>query len=215
MDAVGASQHQLPQLISADGIGGLVTRDAGRRFGLTHGTPVLVGLIDTSSAMLLTAKRDREVKAGQLLNSAGSTNVLALCVDRPVAHEQLLTRALGVGRKWLSVSTLAAGGSTFEWVREQLFADRKRADFAALMRKLARQPAESSVRFEPYLAGDRMSMDQRHGAFSGLTLSTTRQEILSAVIESLASAAHTFVRNSGFEGFQCETRLQQPSGQRF
>lgn len=190
MDAVGASAHQLPQLISADGIGGLVTREAGRRFGLTHGTPVLVGLIDTGSAMLLTAPEGgSDVRPGRMLNSAGSTDVLALCTARAVPSEQLLTRALGVGKKWLSVSTLAAGGSTFEWVREQLFADVSQPKFSSLMRKLARKPIESTVRFDPYLAGDRMSMDQRSGAFTGLTLSTTREQMLSAVIESIAAAS--------------------------
>ena len=189
MEAVGARGHQLPQLVSGNGVGGMVTRDGGRRFGLLHGTPVLVGLIDTSSAMLLTAGRDGNVKAGQMLNTSGSTDVLALCVDRPVPHERLITRALGVGRKWLSVSTLAAGGSTFEWMREQLFADLTRDKFAALIRKLATDPVESSVRFAPYLAGDRMSMEQRSGSFEGLTLATTRDEMLSAVIESLAAAS--------------------------
>ena len=48
---------------------------------------------------------------GQLLNVCGSTDVLALCVNRPRPHEKLITRALGVGKRWLSVSTLAAGGS--------------------------------------------------------------------------------------------------------
>ncbi|MEO6435556.1 MAG: FGGY family carbohydrate kinase [Tepidisphaeraceae bacterium] len=184
MTAVGAGEHQLPQLISGDGVAGLVTHEAGRRFGLTHGTPVLVGLIDTGSAMLLAG-----AKVGQLLNSAGSTDVLALCTDRPIPHERLLTRALGVGKIWLSVSTLAAGGSTFEWVRRQIFADFSPAIFAALTCKLARQPIESSVRFEPHLAGDRMSMEQRHGAFSGLTLAATREQMLSAVIESIAQAS--------------------------
>ena len=35
MDVVGATEHQIPQLISADGVGGLVTHAGGRRFGLT------------------------------------------------------------------------------------------------------------------------------------------------------------------------------------
>ncbi len=104
-DAVGASEHQLPQIISADAVAGMVTHPAARKFGLTHGTPVLAGLIDTGSAMLLAGARN-----GQLLNVCGSTDVLALCVDRPRPDERLITRALGVDRKWLSVSTLAAGG---------------------------------------------------------------------------------------------------------
>ena len=185
MAVVGATEHQLPQLISADGVGGLVTRPAGRRFGLTHGTPVLVGMIDAGGAMLLAGAR-----RGQLVNSAGSTDVLAVCTDQtPTPHERLLTRALGVDDKWLQVSTLAAGGSAIHWLREQLFRDLRDADFRALLRTCATTPLESTVRFDPYLAGDRMSIEQRHGAFTGLTLASTREEMLSAAVEAIAAAS--------------------------
>ena len=190
MAAVGATEHQLPQLISADGVGGLVTRDAGRTFGLTHGTPVLVGMIDGGVAALLAGARH-----GQLTNSAGSSDVLAVCLvgQPPTPHERLLTRALGVDRKWLQVSTIAAGGSTIAWLRERLFRDLPRGRFDTLVRKLARRPIEDGggggVTFDPHLAGDRMSIEQRRGAFSGLTLATTREAMLSAAIESLIAAS--------------------------
>jgi len=185
MAIVGASEHQLPQLISADGVGGLVTRPAGRRFGLTHGTPVLVGMIDAGGAMLLAGAR-----GGQLVNSAGSTDVLAVCTEnKPTPHERLLTRALGVDHKWLQVSTLAAGGSAISWLREQLFGDLKDAAFRALLQKLAKTPLKSTVSFDPYLAGDRMSIEQRSAAFTGLTLATTRDHMLSAAIEAIAAAS--------------------------
>jgi len=185
MAVVGATEDQLPQLISADGVGGLVTRDAGRRFGLTHGTPVLVGMIDAGGAMLLAG-----AKPGHLVNSAGSTDVLAVCTDRkPHPHERLLTRALGVDNKWLQVSTLAAGGSAFTWLHKQLFRDLTRAAFHSLVRKLAKNPVKATVQFEPYLAGDRMSIEQRQASFTGLTLATTRDDMLSAAIESIAAAS--------------------------
>jgi xylulokinase len=185
MKLVGATEHQLPQLISADGVGGLVTRPAGRRFGLTHGTPVLVGMIDAGGAMLLAGAR-----RGQLVNSAGSTDVLAVCTDKkPTPHERLLTRALGVDDKWLQVSTLAAGGSAINWLHEQLFRDLKDAAFRALLQKLAKTPVKSQASFDPYLAGDRMSIEQRSAAFTGLTLATTREDMLSAAVEAIAAAS--------------------------
>jgi xylulokinase len=182
--AAGVSRHCLPQVVSADAVEGMVTRGAGRRYGLTHGTPVLAGMIDTGSAMLLAGAR-----AGQLLNTCGSTDALALCVDKPRPRERLLTRALGVEKKWLSVSTIAATGSALSWMNRQFFADLSREKFGALVRKLAKKPLESTVQFDPHLAGDRMAMEQRRGAFSGLTLATKREEMLSAVLESIAQAS--------------------------
>lgn len=187
--AVGLSSMLLPDIIEADRIGGRLTHEAAQRMGLTEGTPMMAGLIDTSAAMLLTGAR-----VGQLLNVAGSTDVLGLCTSRPVPHEKLLTRALGVGRKWMSVSTLAAAGSALNWVRAQFFGDFSQARFHRLLARLAGKndgggAGASTVCFEPYLAGDRMSMEQKQGAFMGLTLSTTREDILAATIEALARAS--------------------------
>ena len=41
-----------------------------------------------------------------MLDVAGSTDVLAVCTDKPRPHERLLTRALGVGRLWMSFMPL-------------------------------------------------------------------------------------------------------------
>jgi xylulokinase len=143
-------------------------------------------MIDTSAAMLLNG-----AQAGQLLNVCGSTDVLALCTDRPCPHERLLTRALGVGRRWMSVSTIAAAGSALLWARQQFFPDFSPGRFRMLVRRLARQGGRGldGVTFDPYLAGERTSVEQRRAAFGGLTLSTTREQMLHAMIESLARAS--------------------------
>jgi xylulokinase len=184
MAVVGVGEHELPQLMDGDAVGGLITREAGETLGLTHGTPMLVGCMDGSAAMLLAGN-----EPGQLVNVCGSTDVLALCTDRPRPHEKLLTRAVGVGRRWVSVSTIASAGSSLVWAKENLFADLTVPEFRTLMSKLAKRPAASSVRFEPYLAGERTSVEQKQAAFTGLTLSTTREQMLSAIIESLATAS--------------------------
>lgn len=190
VETIGVPRKLLPDVLEADRIGGRVTRAAASKFGLTAGTPVLAGIVDTSSAMLLSG-----AAPGQLTNNTGSTDVLGLSVDRAVPHEGLLTRALGVGPRWMSVSTLAAAGSAMEWMKSQFFSDLKRDEYWRLVNELARpvpkgapSPA-GSVRFEPYLAGERTSIEQRQGAFTGLTLSTTREQMLAAVIDALAEAS--------------------------
>ena len=86
-EAADVNQKLLPEIRDADCIGGFITRQAGSRFGLTPGTPMLTGIMDTSSALLL-----RGTHSGQLLNVCGSTDVLALCTDHPRPDEKLLTR---------------------------------------------------------------------------------------------------------------------------
>ena len=180
-EAVGISTHALPQVLGSEEIGGLVTREGARLLGVRHGTPMLTGMTDTGAAMLLAGARP-----GKLLNVSGSTDVLALCIAKPVPHERLLTRALGVGRLWLSVSTLAAAGSAIDWVKENLFPDVDWPQFKRRIARAARVRRASGVVFDPYLGGDRTSIEQPSGALRGLTLSTTRQDVLAAVMDALA-----------------------------
>lgn len=182
--AIGVPMRLLPEVRQADQVAGGLLPEAARRLGLLAGMPVLVGLIDTGAAVLLSG-----AKVGQLVNVVGSTDVLALCTNRFCPRRGLLTRALGTGRKWLSVGTIAAAGSSLLWVKDQFFADLSNSEFFRLVSRLAGSKLRPGVKFEPYLAGDRASVRQRWGALTGLRLSTTREEILQAVIEGLAEAS--------------------------
>ena len=199
-EAVGAKPAQLPEIRDADEVGGTLTPEAARELGLTAGVPMTVGVVDGSAAMLAAGARK-----GQLLNVVGSTDVLALCTDRARPHERLLTRPLGIGRLWVSVSTIAAAGAAVTWAKEQLFPDLDWPKFKKLCADLARaggaakdragatrKPADiasGGVKFENYLAGDRMSIDQKQASFIGLTLGSTRQQMLAALLEALAKAS--------------------------
>jgi len=185
-DAAGVDRALLPEVFESERVAGRVTREGARRFGLVSGLPVLAGLVDGSAGMLLAGAR-----VGQLYDVCGSTDVLALCTDTPRPHPRLLTRALGIGRRWLAVGTLAAVGSALYWARAQLFRDLTPQRFAREMFRLSRlgAGAAAGVRFDPYMAGERMSIEQRAAAFSGITLAATRENLLSAMIEALIEAS--------------------------
>ena len=92
-DAVGAKPRQLPQVLDGDQVGGNINAAAARDFGLTQGTPMLVGVVDGSAGMLLAG-----ANSGQMFNVCGSTDVLALCTDRPMPREGVLTRRWALGK---------------------------------------------------------------------------------------------------------------------
>ncbi len=213
-DCIGVKPAQLPELAPADQILGKLSAGAARRLGLPADMPVIGGLVDTSAAMLAT-----ELHAGQLVHSAGSSDVLALCVSAARPADDLLTRPLGVEivfpRRTLAVSTIAAGGSSIRWAFENFFRDMKHKKFRELISKFAteaadhaRRPAAAGERagkksaashapspdsnapiFQPYLAGDRTSMEQHRGAFENLTLSTTREDMLRAIVHALVASS--------------------------
>ena len=193
---VGVKESQLPRILFADQIAGKVTRDAANQLGLPEGCPVFASLVDTSAAMLAT-----DCRPGRLVHSAGSTDVLALCLEKPAPADDLLTRPLGTGHKlpkrWLAVSTIAAGGSTMHWLKDNLFADYSSKKFHKLTQRRGEKlqgakidaPSNTDVTFAPYLAGDRTATEARTASFEHLTLATKRQDMLEAVIRSLAQAS--------------------------
>jgi len=183
---IGASLSLLPEVLDANCIAGGVTPAAAAALGLLAGTPMMTGLMDGSAGMLTAG-----ANPGQLFNVCGSTDVLALCTETPRPHEKLLTRALGIGRKWLAVSTLAAVASAIYWARDQFFREWPIEQFRAEIFRLGRLggKAAGGVVFDPYMAGERTSIEQRRGAFTGLTLASTRENMLSAILEGLIKAS--------------------------
>jgi xylulokinase len=183
-ELIGVPKRLLPDVKFANQIAGRITTEAARHFGLTAGTPMTTGMVDTGAAMMLAG-----ADPGQVLNVSGSTDVLIVCTGKPHPDEHLLTRPLGIPDRWTSVATLAAAGSAITWMQHQFFSEMAPKRFLHLLDQLGKKPLPSSVRFDPYLAGERTSIEQKQASFAGLTLATTREQMLSAVIESLADAS--------------------------
>jgi sugar (pentulose or hexulose) kinase len=204
LDLVGLRADQMPRVLPGDAVVGSASPAAARELGVRSGTPILTGVIDTSAAFILAGARP-----GMLVNASGSTDALGVILDAPAPSPQYLTRALGVGENWVAIATLPAAGSALIWARATLFADLTDKNFFALARQLgdelsalprrrahqshargARDPSPADdtapVSFDLDLAGSRVSVEQPTGAFRNLRLSTTREEMLAAVISALA-----------------------------
>ncbi len=192
----GIRLDQLPDILDGATVAGRLKAAAARRLGLREGTEVLAGVVDTSAAFLGVG-----AEPGRLLNSIGTTDVIALAWPRARPHEQLLTRELGAGALWLSVYTVASGGGSLAWAHEALFPDLKKDEFYKLARDLTARPPPA-VRFEPFLAGDRMSIRQRKASFEGIDRSVRREDLLRAILEAIA------LRNA--EGMELLTREATP-----
>ncbi len=186
---IGITPRQLPDIIDADGVAGMLTRSSAARLGLTAGTPVLPGIVDTSAAVLAT-----DMRPGRLVHSCGSSDVLALCVFKPKPAADILLRPVGTGRilarRWLAVQTLAAAGTTLDWLHHNLFADHSQEKFQRIVRAAmqAMNTSDDLPGFEPYLAGSRTSMENLRGSFSNLTLATNRNMLLQAACAAIVTA---------------------------
>jgi len=163
---------------------------------------VLTGLMDTSAVCLAAG-----LQVGHMYNAVGTTDVLAMCVDGPHPDERLLTRPVGTGGLWLSVHTMAAAGAALQWAHRTFFADMPERRFYDLLESLRPDAAPPDLRVLPDLAGDRMKVRQSFGRITGLRLSTTREQILAAILRSLA-------RRSA-RRLSILSRVTQPTGEVF
>ncbi|GIW77462.1 MAG: xylulokinase [Phycisphaerae bacterium] len=179
VDALGLNPFLLPEVRESNVIAGHVSKQGARWLGLPEGVPVLTGCMDGSSAMLSAGAR-----VGQMTNVSGSTDVLAVLVDRPRPDPELLTRPLGVGKRWLAVSTLSAAGSAIDWVRRTFYSEMDEPSFYDRLRRVVGR--ETTVVVEPDLAGSRTRMDDPTACIKGLRIGHTRDDILAAFCQALA-----------------------------
>jgi sugar (pentulose or hexulose) kinase len=105
-------------------------------------------------------------------------------VNQPKPHPALLTRPLGVGQRWLAVSTLAAAGSALDWAWRTMYSELDRDSFYKRVPTVLKK--YSSIRVDPHLAGSRVEIDERTGAITNLRLSDGRDDILAALCQALS-----------------------------
>jgi len=185
--------EKLPPVIPCLKIVGSVTREVAHATGIRSGTPVLMGSNDTSSAALGAGVLEN----GQILNISGSGELLAICLDRPIPDERYYLRTHPLPGRWL-LFDLTLAGFALEWFRLQFCREMSEEEFyQSYLKGILHEGRKTPVRFHPYLAGDRTSLKQKKASFSGLTLSTSRDECLYAIMEAVTGRTERLLNKMG------------------
>jgi sugar (pentulose or hexulose) kinase len=184
LQALHVERRLLPEVVMSATVVGELGRRAAAATGLRPGTPVVMGANDTTCA---TVGAD-VTRPGMLMNTSGTVEIMVLCLDHPLADKDHLLRTHAYPQRWLAMRTVGAGGASLEWFRGTFCREMTREAFYGryLVEVLApdRRP---EARFLPYLSGDRHRIRQKSGAFTGLSLSTTREDFLLALAEGIVS----------------------------
>jgi xylulokinase len=173
---------------------GVLRRDTAKILGIRAGTPVKVGTNDMAAAHL-GAGNDR---AGQSMNTAGSSEMISILTDRPVPSPHYYLRCAAIPGLWQIYAT-TAGGFALDWFHEQFAREMSREAFfdELVPRALADHLEDDTITFLPYLTGDRQSLEPRTGQWRGLTLSNTREEMLAAMMKAMVGVlSETLARAS-------------------
>jgi len=179
----GVREEQLPKLHeSCDAVGTLLPEIAAE-LGLSERCVVAAGAGDNAAAAIGTGT----VGAGKCNLSLGTSGIVFLTsehfsVDR---CNSLHSFAHADGTYHLMGCMLCAASCNKWWMEDILKTD----DYAAEQKEIGRL-GENHVYFLPYLMGERSPHNDplAKGAFVGMTLDTTRAELLQAVFEGVAFA---------------------------
>jgi len=176
--ALGIDTNLLPDIAPSISIAGKLKRQTAGETGLREGIPVLMGANDTTSA----AYGAGAVNNGDILNISGSSEIITVTTDAPVPHEKYYIRSSMEAGKWLYLA-ITIGGFALEWFRKEFYGTMTKKEFYdSYLDEFVQTHTKTSVGFKPYLAGDRHSLSARKGSFTGLTLDSTREDMLLALL---------------------------------
>ena len=177
-------KQKLPEVIMSASIAGELTDGGARLLGLPKKVPVVIGANDTTCAAVGAGVTD----AGDLMNTSGTVEILVLCLEEPRISKNHLLRTHAYPRRWLALRTVGAGGASLEWFRMNFCKEMTKQTFYRDYLKEVLSPNKvPEARFQPFLAGDRHRVLRKSGAFTRLTLNTTREDVLLAVVYGIVS----------------------------
>ena len=177
-------RQKLPEVIMSASIAGELADSGARLLGLPKKVPVVIGANDTTCAAVGAGLSE----AGDIMNTSGTVEILVLCLGEPLISKNHLLRTHAYPRRWLAMRTVGAGGVSLEWFRMNFCKEMTKETFYEEYLKEVLSPKKvPEARFHPFLAGDRHRIRRKSGAFTRLTLNTTREDALLAVIYGIVS----------------------------
>lgn len=180
LSAFQIPQSWLPPIVPSGQLLGALTADMAARLGLRAGIPVATGTHDVVAAHAGAGN----TRAGQVLNTAGSSDMISILTDKPILHERHYVRSGGKKGLWQIYGT-TSGGFAIEWFRKQFCTEMEENEFYKEYLPHCASLGGGRVWFKPYLAEDRQSLERRLAGWEGLSLGTTRDEMLGALLHAM------------------------------
>ncbi|MGH0052462.1 MAG: FGGY-family carbohydrate kinase, partial [Sphaerochaetaceae bacterium] len=188
----------LPPLAEPGSQEGFLTLEMANLCGLQEGIPVALGTNDAASALMGAGNSHN----GDILNISGSSEMVSVLTNIPRIDDRYYLRCSAVPGLWQIYAT-TAGGFALDWFRKEFCKEMDEQSFFQHEFSLVVEEylAKTKVHFKPYLAGDRQSLTPKTGVFSGLTLYSTREDLLAAMLLGIHEPIRTVIQT-------CETFMQ-------
>ncbi len=190
LEALGIRENIFPDPAPATAIAGTITAGAARETGLIHGTPVVVGSSDGTTAMY----GGGVLEEGTAVLVSGTTDVLmtACAAAPPDVSDALCVNSGLLPGVFLIGGPLGLSGGTLQYFERllQASADQRQEKMAIL------PPGSNGLLVMPGLTGERAPFWQEHvsGSVTGLTPNHQSEHILRAVLEGCALRIKSLLR---------------------
>lgn len=188
-----------PEVLDSTTCIGRLTEGAAAQIGLEPGIKIMTGGVD-NSCMALGAMA---YKKGRTYLSLGSSSWIALSSEEPIldAKTKPFVFSHVVPGQFVSATSIFSAGSSLKWVRDHLCRDLvEQANqqglnvYDLMTQEAARSPVGANgLIFNPNLAGG-TSQDyhpNQRGAFVGIDLGHTRQDVIRASLEGISMGLRT------------------------
>jgi xylulokinase len=181
----GIAAGKLPPIVPSASAVGLLACPELEAAGLPAGIPVAMGGGDTAcSALAVDA-----LNPGDVFESAGTTNVITACSEKPLFDDRFMNRCHVVPGRWLYHGAMSSAGAALLWLRDEVLEETSQEAFDAAIEAAARvSPASDIPIFLPYMAGERSPVWDpfAKGVLFGLGLEMRREHLIRAVLEGCA-----------------------------
>jgi len=183
---------KLPPLMPSHAPAGRILPEVADELGLPPDCAVLCGGNDA----VLAAYSGGLTDPGSISNICGTCEITSVCVDAPVCSPHFNVRCHVAPGRWVTFFVLNTGRKALEWFQSVFCKEMTDAEFyeqyiplvlAAFFNSpdIDRREAELPE-YVPYLGGSRYTLERVKASFSGVTLETTRDDMLLSLIRGNA-----------------------------
>lgn len=162
---------------------GSLQKEMADLLGMKEGIPVCIGTNDVAAAQMGAGNK----KAGQIMNTAGSSEMVSILSDKPITNAKYYLRNAALPGLWQIYAT-TCGGFGIQWFYEQFCREMTLDEFYRYEDDEIQKfitTGRSDVSFTPYLSGDRQSLIKKTASWKGLTLASTRGEMLVSLLVAI------------------------------
>jgi xylulokinase len=181
---VGVDAAKLPPLVPTASVIGPVRDDVAADLGLGSGVPVVTGVPDLHAAAV-GAGTVFDFEPHMALSTTSWIGIPVPFKKTDILHGMAAVPGLGAGR-YLLANNHDTAGLCLQWLRDDVLAAGGFDELTGLAR--TSRPGAGKVVFTPWLKGERTPVADSHarGGFHNLSLSTTRADLVRAVMEGVA-----------------------------